>query len=127
MVDADRRLTGSCLCGAVRFAVTGPVRDVIVCHCVFCQRSNTSVGAYAACRPEHLLLLAGKPRWYRSSATARRGFCAKCGSQLFWEPADGGRVSVAAGSLDQPTGLRVAEHIYCEHVGDYDRPAAPPP
>ncbi len=122
MLEAGPRASGSCLCGAVRYVVTGPLRDVTVCHCVFCQRSSTSVGAYAACAPEHLSLLAGRPRWHRSSPTARRGFCAKCGSQLFWEPSHGRHVSVAAGSLDQPTGLRTAQHIFCEQIGDYDRP-----
>ena len=122
MLEVGSRASGSCMCGAIRYVITGPLRDVTVCHCVFCQRSSTSVGAYAACAPEHLSLLVGRPRWYRSSPTARRGFCAKCGSQLFWEPSHGRHISVAAGSLDQPTGLRTAKHIFCEQTGDYDRP-----
>ena len=121
MARADLRATGSCLCGAVHYAITGPLRDVTVCHCVFCQRSGTYAGAYAACAPEHLTVLEGKPRWHRSSPVARRGFCAKCGSQLFWEPSHGRHVSVAAGSLDQPTGLRVAEHIFRDQAADYDQ------
>jgi len=115
------RATGSCLCGAVRYAVTGALRDVIVCHCVFCQRACTSVGAFSACRPQDLMIVAGRVKWYNSSVEAKRGFCARCGSQLFWAPAHGRHVSISAGSFDQPTGLRIAEHIYCEQIGDYER------
>ena len=36
-------------------------------------------------------------------------------------------MSVAASSLDQPTGLRIAEHIFCEQMGDYEKmPVLPP-
>ena len=30
--------TGGCLCGAVRYQVHGPLRDVLICHCVECRR-----------------------------------------------------------------------------------------
>jgi hypothetical protein len=89
-----------------------------------CQRSLTHYGAYTACRPEALEMIAvGKLRWYRSSPGARRGFCGKCGSQLFWEPAGGASISVSAGSLDQPTGLRAGRHIFREQTADYDHDA----
>jgi hypothetical protein len=58
-------------------------------------------------------------RWYQSSATARRGFCEVCGSSLFWEPDSGERVSIAAGTLDLPTGLETAIHVLVEDSGDY--------
>jgi Glutathione-dependent formaldehyde-activating enzyme len=57
--------------------------------------------------------------WYQSSATARRGFCEICGSSLFWEPASGERVSIAAGTLDPPTRLSTAAHVFVEDSGDY--------
>jgi hypothetical protein len=48
----------------------------------------------------------------------RRGFCATCGSNLFWD-AGTERVSIFAGTLDAPTGLRLAGHIFCADKGDY--------
>jgi hypothetical protein len=60
-------------------------------------------------------------RWFDSSATARRGFCQFCGSNLFWAPADGSRFSIMAGTLDKPTGLAIAVHIFVNDASDYYR------
>ena len=119
------RATGSCLCGSVRFSIQGPLRDVSYCHCIMCQRAFSHYAAYTACE-EKVLVLADprrKLKWYRSSPHARRGFCGHCGSQLFWKHAQESQISVSAGSLDQPTGLRPGKHIHLEHVADYDRAA----
>lgn len=58
-------------------------------------------------------------RWYTAPETAERSFCSQCGSQLFWRQFDADTVSVMAGSLDQPTQLKIAAHIYGECQGDY--------
>ena len=50
---------------------------------------------------------------------ARRGFCGDCGSNLFWAPISGGRVSICAGTLDLPTQLATAAHVFVEDGGDY--------
>jgi hypothetical protein len=57
--------------------------------------------------------------WYRSSDSAERGFCRVCGSNLFWKPANEARISIAAGTLDGPTGLSISEHVFCADKGDY--------
>lgn len=114
--------SGGCLCGSVRYAVDGPLRNVLVCHCTMCRRLHTYVGAYTACAPEHLRIESGDAlRWYRSSDIARRGFCGQCGAMLFWQPAHGRHVSISAGSLDDPAGLRVQEHIFLEEEADFCR------
>jgi hypothetical protein len=117
---APPRATGSCLCGSVRFEVRGPLRDVVICHCRFCQRMHTHVAAAAACAPSDLKIISEHTlRWYRSSPGRRRGFCRKCGSSLFWEPTPTTHISISAGSLDPPTGLKVMEHIFLAQKGDY--------
>ncbi len=118
------RAAGHCLCGAVTYEVHGPLRDVLLCHCEECLRWNGHVGAFAATQPEHLVVTGDAAlRWIespRSDRGARRGFCGECGSSLFWQPEDGDRVAIAAGTLDRPTGLRVAGHGYTHQAGDYD-------
>jgi hypothetical protein len=85
-----------------------------------CRRTSGHFAAFTATHPENLFLTDSEGlRWYRSSATARRGFCGVCGSNLFWEPASGGRVSIAAGTLDLPTGLETVIHVFVEDAGDY--------
>ena len=56
--------------------------------------------------------------WYGSSAEARRGFCGKCGSSLFWQRIGAKEVSMTAGSLKAPTGLKTARHIFAADKGD---------
>ena len=111
---------GGCLCGAVRYEVRGPLRPVVDCHCTMCRRTSGHFAAFTATRPGALVLIESEGlRWYRSSAAARRGFCEICGSSLFWEPASGDRVSIAAGTLDLPTGLETVVHVFVEDAGDY--------
>ena len=57
--------------------------------------------------------------WYRSSSEAKRGFCGICGSSLFWSLIDGDTISIAAGSLEQPTGLKTTINIFTQDAGDY--------
>jgi hypothetical protein len=115
---------GGCLCGAVRYEVRGPLRDVLVCHCSECRRWSGHLFAATAARREDVVLLQeGSLRWIASPESethARRGFCVECGSSLFWDAADRETISIAAGSLDQPTGLQIAGHTYADEAADYD-------
>lgn len=64
-------------------------------------------------------------RWAVSPASdnhARRGFCSECGSSLFWDAPSRDTVSIAAGTLDSPTGLRLIGHVYVAQIGDYYPP-----
>lgn len=117
--------TGSCLCGAVRFRVAGPLRPVIACHCSQCRKgSGHHVAATSA--PRDRIEINGAVTWFQSSTRARRGFCGSCGGNLFWDGA-GGNLSIFAGSIDGATGLQIAGHIYCADKGDYyDIPADVP-
>ena len=58
--------------------------------------------------------------WYESTpGSVRRGFCPVCGGNLFWDRIGGPSLDIWAGSLDGPTGLRLAAHIYVADKGDY--------
>ena len=108
---------GSCLCGAVTYTVSGPLRPVIACHCRQCRKtSGHHVAATSA--PRESVAIRGEVTWYRSSPGARRGFCPTCGSNLFWD-GPGTHLSIFAGTLDAPTGLRIKGHIFCADRGDY--------
>ncbi len=119
----DTRATGRCLCGAVRYEVRGQLREVLVCHCEECRRwSGHQFAATAARREDFALVEERGLRWIlspESATSARRGFCCECGSSLFWEAPDRDTISIAAGTLDAPTALHVAGHVYAAHVGDY--------
>jgi hypothetical protein len=110
--------TGRCLCGAVRYRVRGRLRPVIACHCVQCRRTS---GHHAAATAAKLsdVEIEGTPAWFESSSGFRRGFCATCGSNLFWRDEATDRLSIFAGALDMPTDLRLAGHIFVDQRGDY--------
>ena len=117
------RATGRCLCGAVTYEVRGPLRDVVLCHCVECRRWSGNAGAFAAAQDQHLVVSGDTLRWVESpdsSRHARRAFCWACGSSLFWKAADADRTGIAAGTLDPPTGLRLTAHIYSRQAPDWD-------
>lgn len=111
---------GSCLCEAVRYRVTGPLRPVIACHCVQCRKAYSNFAAFSAARRGELEI--ENPEgitWFESSPGVRRGFCRRCGSSLFWDCDGLGYVSISAGTLDQPSGLTVSHHIYAADKGDF--------
>jgi hypothetical protein len=116
---ADLRASGGCLCGAVRYEVHGPLRDVVLCHCSRCRRTHGHVAAYAACRTDDLALVHDDGlRWYDED-DRRRGFCDRCGASIFWRADGRDTTSIAAGTLDPPTGLETIAQIFVADAGDY--------
>lgn len=114
-------VAGGCLCAAVRYRVAGALRDVVNCHCTQCRRTSGHFVAATACAAAALAIDDAQHclRWYRSSAFARRGFCHRCGASLFWQRDGADYTSIMAGTLDNPTGLRTAQHVYVADKGDY--------
>jgi len=106
------RITGGCLCGAVRYAADGPPSDVSYCHCRMCQQHfGSPFGTYVYLPTDRFRFVKGAPRHHRSSGFARRGFCADCGSPLTFEYLqEPERLSVTIGSLDHPERVPPEQH-----------------
>lgn len=122
--EPTARASGRCLCGGVTFEVRGTLRPVIACHCDTCRRWSGGFWNATAARESDLTIHdRGSLSWYRSSAHARRGFCATCGASLFWNHDDRPYMAIAAGALDKPTRLALAAHIFMAEAGDYYRVA----
>lgn len=119
--DSDRVLGGGCACGTVRYEAKGPFRDVIACHCESCRRQSGHIVAATLVARDGLTIVSGEAdiRWWEATPHARRGFCSLCGSLLFWTRQDSETVSILAGTLDAPTGLKLTEHIYVAEKSDY--------
>jgi len=93
--------TGGCLCGAVRYRVTGAPLRVGLCHCSQCRRqTGSALPSFVTWPLDRLELTKGKPSRFRVSDNATREFCRDCGSPLFWRPAQDDRITVLLGSLD---------------------------
>ncbi|MEM7281223.1 MAG: GFA family protein [Pseudomonadota bacterium] len=113
---------GGCLCGAVRYQVSGPVRDIVNCHCEMCVRIHGAAGAHSKARKSDITITHDKGlAWYETSQIARRGFCKICGSGLFWEPLAQDGTGILAGTLDDCDELRTIGHIFvAEKPGFYN-------
>ena len=125
MTKAEKvSLSGGCLCGGVRYRIDGECRDIICCHCENCRRTHGHYAAYTAVNKSALALTESATlAWFHDAGPDTwRGLCNRCGASLFWDARDGaGRISVAAGSLDDSGGLRTVGHIFVAEAGDYYR------
>lgn len=111
---------GSCLCGAVSFEVSCELTPPDACHCSQCRKIS---GHYWASTdvPRGAVSIEGEQqvRWYQSSEKVRRGFCQSCGSPLFWDVEGRANLAISMGAFENPTGTRLAKHIFVPDKGDY--------
>ena len=114
-------LAGKCHCGGVRYEITGPVRQVVECHCESCRRLTGSVWHATGARLADVTINddGGMLNWYRSSELVERGFCRTCGSTMFFRRDGGDTITITAGTLDQPTGLKLMMRIFTDDMADY--------
>ncbi|HLH10800.1 MAG TPA: GFA family protein [Methylovirgula sp.] len=112
--------SGGCLCGGVRYQIHGELSSPLACHCSQCGRTSGNFAVMASCRSEHLLLAKSETlAWYRSSENVERGFCTRCGGNLFWKAMPSNETYVTLGTLDRPTGLAIEEHIFVGSKSDF--------
>lgn len=114
---------GGCLCGAVRFEISGALPPIQICHCGQCRRAQGS--AFAAnipVRVESLRFISGLQglREYESSPGKLRAFCSNCGSPLYSRRVDlPDTRRIRAGSLDTPVHARPVAHFHTASKADW--------
>ena len=77
-----------------------------------CQRAMG--GAFGFMVPTVGLTIRGEPARFRSSNVAERGFCADCGTPLFFQLVNGQQIWVTGGSLDDPLRAPPTKHYGTE-------------
>ena len=99
-------VTGSCLCGRVRYEITGPASKASHCFCSMCQKQHGGAcGSYANYASADFRYTSGEEavQRYASSSDAVRCFCSRCGSGLTWQaPERNDRIAVTLGTHDTP-------------------------
>jgi hypothetical protein len=103
MKRIEMEASGGCQCGAVRYHTTAVSDNAHICHCRMCQKAVGNIFAALVGAPKDAVTWTqGKPSTFRSSEHVERGFCAKCGTPLFYNDVNGERITFTIGSLDHP-------------------------
>ena len=120
MTNETSITTGGCQCGAVKYKVEGPLREVVNCHCTMCRRLHGNFGPHSKAPKAQITITENKGlAWYDTSETARRGFCQNCGSGLFWDPHDQDAMGIIAGTLDDTNAFGTMGHIFMGEKADF--------
>jgi hypothetical protein len=108
--------TGSCLCGAIGYRVTGTPQGTSLCHCFSCRRSTGGPAlAWAIFAEDKVEISIGELAEHQSSPGVYRGFCARCGSSLTYRRDNRpGLFDVTTASLDNPEAFPPAVEIWLE-------------
>ena len=107
--------SGHCLCGAVTWSHAGPSLRNLVCHCDDCRRATGApFAAFVGLDPEGLVL-DGPISNYQSSPEGHRGFCATCGTRLYFRSTRWpGEIHLHVGTLAQPENYAPTRHVVTE-------------
>jgi hypothetical protein len=136
-------ITGSCLCGAIRFTISAPINELRACYCTNCQKASGAAGSVNVVVPSSGFTLAqGTPKRYSgiadSGRTLHRYFCGDCGSPIYSQRATApDTLVVRAGTLENAGELKITASIWTksarpwahiepeskQHPGQPDAPA----
>jgi hypothetical protein len=109
-------LRGSCLCGGIRYQVTGPLTNPLNCHCSMCRKAHgAAFRSRAGVRAADFRWLSGEEllTWYESSPGNHRGFCCQCGSPML-SRFDFKRsvYGLPLGALDDDPNIKPGMHVF---------------
>jgi hypothetical protein len=111
------RIEGGCLCGAVRFSISGTPLATSICHCASCRRaSGAPAVAWVVVGAADFGFVAGRPVAFRSSPPVVRTFCGSCGTPLTYQHDESpDTIDVTTASFDYPERFAPAREIWLEH------------
>ncbi len=116
MTPAVEPLMGGCLCGGVRFRITGKLGPAGYCHCKQCQRaSGSAFASNAPVRTQYFTLTSGADlvSEYESSPGKFRAFCRRCGSPVYSRRTDEPELRrIRLGTVDDDPGRRPLGHVW---------------
>ena len=115
---------GSCLCGAVRYRVDGPLGTMSHCHCTDCRKSHAAAfSTYVDVDRAVFRFLSGEGNLttFEAASRTKRSFCRTCGSiVLCFTDSDPDWVEIAVATLDTPTSRRPEYHIFVRSLPPWD-------
>ena len=119
MSGQGERMTGSCLCGAVRFKATPSNREVTACHCGMCRRWTAGPFFALDCGTAIEIEDPTQLGVYRSSDWAERAFCKQCGTPLFYRLIPRNLYFISTEALHDQSDLVFTSQIFVEEKPAY--------
>lgn len=112
-------LSGSCLCGSVRYEISGDPRAFYHCHCRRCRKTTgTGHASNIILKPDAAKWLAGEELLESfkvpDAKRYRTVFCSNCGSPLPRIAPDLSLAVIPAGSLDESPAIDPTARIFWE-------------
>ena len=119
----NKKVTGSCLCGKVEFAMQLPSKWCAHCHCSMCRKAHgAGYVTWVGFEKNQVVFPQGKKElaWYKSSPGAERGFCTQCGSSLFFRSERwAGELHVALGCILDEIDLQPQANVFFDKHVDW--------
>lgn len=121
-------ISGSCLCGGVRFEIDEAAGPFEICHCTRCRKTSGAAGlpavvvetkSYRFLEGADLIRRYEAPILYEPPAYESI-FCARCGSQVPPAEPSGDHLEIAAGLFDDDLRIRPDKHIMVELKAPWD-------
>jgi hypothetical protein len=124
----NKKITGGCACGAVRYEIAADPVFMLNCHCRDCQRATGSGFAPVFVAPRNAVRIAGELRYFKvtgeSGKYVERGFCPVCGSRILGNlERFPDIVGFLAGSLDDPSLHKPMMDIFTSSAHSWDHMA----
>ncbi len=106
--------SGSCLCGKVKYVISGSVGDIVHCHCKTCRKAHGSAFSSVAAVSDNDFKLSGSEflNSFESSIGKKRYFCSYCGTQIYAKREGQGHIILRLGSLDTDPASKEKNHIW---------------
>ena len=125
MAKTSNRLSGGCMCGAVRYETTDESSRVLHCHSQSCRKHTGAPAAtLAVFKADQVKFSGGERKIYESAPNVGRAFCGKCGTSLTWETVFGDEGAICAihiSTFDEPDALVPTAHsFFPERISWFD-------
>lgn len=106
---------GSCLCGSIKYEITGSIQEAVHCHCLMCQKAHGAAFAtYAKVLWSEFTVTGGSEHLasFESSPGVKRTFCRRCGSTLQFIREGRAHFSLAIATLDTDPGVKPSYQVW---------------
>lgn len=116
---------GSCLCGSVRFELTGKIKNIIFCHCSQCRKAQGSAFATNGnVKTKDFIFISGESELtgYESTPGQTKYFCKHCGSPVMSRSSNNpDNVRIRLGTIESDIIERPAAHIFVSSKANWEQ------